>query len=114
MQNAIVVVRWLDSRGASGSWEWAADLTDGPCRCVSVGLLVAEHPDHVVIAPHFSEDEDDDQFCGVMYIPRSAIIQMDALLMPAPKSPGPEVRYRTETSYGKPYKPGLRERAPDA
>lgn len=91
--NHIVVVRWLDSRGASPGWQHVSELTDGPCEMVSVGRLVVEDSRHVVIAPHFSvEDEEvDDQVCGAMYIPRAAIVQMDALLLPdSPSAPRPK------------------------
>jgi len=74
----LVKVWWMDSRGATSSWSRVEDINEGVCEMVSVGYLLKEHDDHIVIAPHISTG-DDQQACGVMYIPLCAIIKREAL-----------------------------------
>ncbi len=82
MTGQIVKVEWIDSRGASAQWQYREDIEKfDTCKMVSVGQLVEDHPEYVQIAPHFSVEEknEDQQFCGVMTIPKVSIRRMDDL-----------------------------------
>ena len=70
----IVLVVWEDSRGADSEWCWLKDLKSDTAFCTSVGRLIENSDERVVIAPHWSVDSDGDlQFCGTMRIPKRAV-----------------------------------------
>ena len=78
----LVVVAWVDSLGCSSSWEPVQD--DAKCvlsTCRSVGWLVYDGPEGVVLVPHVAvvEGYQNDQGVGDMAIPRPAILSMVAL-----------------------------------
>lgn len=77
----LVKIEWLDSRGATAGWKFVDDLDEGACKMHSVGWIVKDDWEHVVLAPHMSTDEE--QASGVMYIPRSAITHIYALSVTA-------------------------------
>lgn len=72
IRDRLVYVEWVDARGVTTDWVPIEELTSGtPCICISVGLLLADEPDRVIILPHFGIDPNSG--CGEMVIPRSQI-----------------------------------------
>lgn len=67
----LVRIEWHDSRGATSRWQHLEDLDEGACYMQSVGWIVRQTDEFIVLAPHMSADGE--QASGVMYIPRSAI-----------------------------------------
>lgn len=70
----LVVVRWRDS-STIGNGKWI-DL-DGAdefasMECQSVGWVVGENEDCMVLAPHLADTE---QGCGLMAIPLECIVE---------------------------------------
>jgi len=51
----LVEIRWDDAE-TSGGWEQATDLAPKHAEAITVGFLVAETADHVVIANTVGED----------------------------------------------------------
>lgn len=73
MNHKLVRVEWEDSSSSSRVWNTKEYLsTGGNQRCVSVGFLVHEDKDCVVIAGHMGLNDRPD-FAGDMRIPKSAI-----------------------------------------
>ena len=81
----LVLVEWIDaaSRGIR-RWMTVEDVADfEEYRCVSVGWLIAESKDYIVVAPHVSPDEDIARLSdvqGEMKIPKAAIKRRKVLL----------------------------------
>jgi len=69
----LVLIKWIDSYGCSPLWEATEDLNPQPHYCYSVGWIVKETPEVVVIIPHMSPSNEDidaeEQGCGDMTIP---------------------------------------------
>lgn len=81
----LILVEWLDSHILEG---WTREKPEAkPVTCHSAGWVVAEDYGAVVIAPHMTQ-EDEPQMCGVMTIPRLAIVKMTPLSLE--EQPGEE------------------------
>lgn len=72
----VVLAEWLDSH------QWPGWHTGEPAtlavRCFSAGLLIHASDEAVVIAGHWT-DEEERQRCGEMTIPASALVSVRAL-----------------------------------
>ena len=74
----LVFVRWLDSYGCSSEWSEISNA-DEPVshECLSVGWLVQETSEVIVLVPHYSPAHKrigaEEQGCGDMTIPKVAI-----------------------------------------
>lgn len=55
MKFPLVEIRWDDAE-TSGGWEQASDLKPVHAEAITVGFVVAETKDHVVIASTIGED----------------------------------------------------------
>ena len=70
-----VRVRWLDSSGSKHGWLPFVDATNpeefGLTHCVSVGFLIAEREDCIILASGY--DEENDAVLLVTAIPRVCI-----------------------------------------
>lgn len=78
----MVSVTWSDARGCSPDWEEIDDKFDmKPCLNRSLGFLVVDKPDYIVVMPHVTCDNlvKPQQGCGSMAIPRSAIVEIRTL-----------------------------------
>ena len=49
------------------------------CKCISVGWLLDEDAERVVIAAHRNDQDQDDQVMGVMAIPSCSILKKSSL-----------------------------------
>ena len=78
----IVMVYWNDARGVSSDWTRLSEIKKEPmpdiCRVVSIGYLIENNDEGVVIVPHIGieKEERDWQVCGDFHIPRSAITKI--------------------------------------
>lgn len=76
----LTFVKWADSYGCSSSWESIHEHPPIPHYCYSVGWLVRESEEFVVIIPHISPENDgigsDELGCGDMTIPKCSITIM--------------------------------------
>jgi hypothetical protein len=65
----LVLIEWLDATGGTrAGWKPVADMKrDLPHKCRSVGWIIHEDDDRVVIVPHMTGDGDGD---GELTIPR--------------------------------------------
>jgi len=72
------MIEWIDSFGCSPEWQSIEHVKlNEPLTCVSVGKIIAEKDDYVVICPHFTKPHDDleEQGCGDMTIPKIVIVK---------------------------------------
>jgi len=53
----LVLIDWLDSYGASPSWQKLKETDPSIMRCRSVGWLTHDGKDYKVIVPHVSDPE---------------------------------------------------------
>jgi hypothetical protein len=81
VSRSLVYVEWEDARGVTTDWVDLKELSRHPTStCTSMGLLLGDHPDRIVICPHWFQGEPH-QGCGEMVIPRSQIRKMRRLKM---------------------------------
>lgn len=74
-EHQLVFVKWHDAKGVSDTWQFLKDAAEpAPAVMESVGWVIQENDDVIVIAPHMSTDEDSSQYCGEMQIPKVAIL----------------------------------------
>ncbi|OGP74927.1 MAG: hypothetical protein A2Y80_08225 [Deltaproteobacteria bacterium RBG_13_58_19] len=70
----MVLIEWLDSRQPFTGWQFLEDMEiPNSCKCSSVGWLLEEDVDRVVIAAHLGDLNRNGQAMGVMVIPLCAI-----------------------------------------
>jgi hypothetical protein len=76
MRWSLVQVLWLDSADPNDSWVRASDWSEvGQLDCVSVGWLIGEDSEAVVLASHISDPEEEvPRANGIMAIPKRAIL----------------------------------------
>ena len=74
----LVMVEWEDSQRPLAPWQWVDEYTlPSSVRCVSVGFMIAETKDALALAPNLGDaDCERAQACGIIRIPRRAVIQM--------------------------------------
>lgn len=75
----LVLVEWVDSFGCSSTWQPINDPAPTPLVCRSVGWLAHDGKDCKLLIPHMSAQED--QGCGDMTIPTSAVRSMVDLVI---------------------------------
>ena len=72
----LVLVEWWDSRQPVPRW-LCLDEVDGveSCACVSVGFLIRETENEIVLAPNLADLDDDElvQGSGIITIPRCSV-----------------------------------------
>lgn len=75
MATAVVFIEWEDSSHAgSEGWQdgkWWGEYK--PLRCFSVGRVLFEDKDQIVLAPHWHDSNDELRVQGCMRIPKSAV-----------------------------------------
>lgn len=56
----LLYVEWIDASTTGAAWSDVSDLKDvAPAYCRSVGWLIAEGPEHIVLAASIGDDEED-------------------------------------------------------
>jgi len=71
------IIEWIDSMGVNPLWTHISDMENHVCKCKSVGYIVQETNEFIVIAPNIADAENDPQVCGHMVIPKCAILKRD-------------------------------------
>lgn len=68
-------IRWLDAHGVTTEWTDVADLQKSDVPVLdSVGWVIKEEPEFIVVLPHKSHKYPDGEFgCGEMLIPVEAV-----------------------------------------
>lgn len=75
-----LLVEWADSRQPTNKWARLDDTErHGFCRCYSVGFLVQEDNDAIVLAANVADIEEEAQATGVIVIPRVAVLKRTTL-----------------------------------
>ena len=78
----LILIEWRDAYGVGTNWAPINDVTGTCLLCYSVGWLVFQDDDCVVVVPHMSQSGHPhavQQGCGDMTIPRSAILSIKEL-----------------------------------
>lgn len=82
----LVLVDWLDSYGCSSDWRLVEACNPKVLHCHSVGWLLHEDEECVVVVPHISEAEHPAaprQACGDMTIAKKSIVSITNLPLPS-------------------------------
>jgi len=77
MKQQVYVIVWEDSSTTETMyWERLSDIKNEPSVIsISVGMIVKESDDNIIVIPHISDIEIEDGVgCGMMTIPKSAIL----------------------------------------
>jgi hypothetical protein len=78
----IVHVAWLDSH-VYGGWhtteEWQTMITAGRLRCESVGWLLIDHEDYLVLAQTRGNRLSEESWADLVQIPREALLTIEQL-----------------------------------
>jgi hypothetical protein len=81
--NKLVLVEWQDSYNITTNWELISQMPKLISMiCVSVGWITQETKDYILIVPHISDIKNKNSLgtgCGVMSIPKSAIVKRKVL-----------------------------------
>ena len=82
----LVLIRWRDAYGCTPNWYSMKEAIEPPPHeCLSVGWRVKETDEVVVVVPHLSGEQQEigaeEQGCGDMTIPKSAIVSTDILFI---------------------------------
>jgi hypothetical protein len=74
----LVRVEWEDSARPIPGWQWIDEYhLPETIRCVSVGYLVADAKAAIALAPNLGDlEQARAQACGIIRIPRRAILKM--------------------------------------
>ena len=81
----LVIVHWLDSRQADGSWRYLSDLgKQHAVECATVGWLIQDDTETKVVAQTIGDlsDPENAQACGVKIIPARCVVSMKTLVEP--------------------------------
>jgi len=86
MDAHLVLVEWLDSSRCPADWTHAAEFVPPkPVRCRSVGWLIHQDTDSVVLTPNLGDEHcpENEQFCGALVIPACAVLSTVELGKPS-------------------------------
>lgn len=75
-----VLVTWNDITSCDAAWmslEEALEYTPSPIQ--TVGWIVEENEDYIVLVGSYSMDKEDRVFGSVCAIPKSVVVSLDAL-----------------------------------
>lgn len=81
----LAYVEWVDCFGCSSVWVDLDEINREPVICKSVGWILLDNDDVLVIVPHFTQENHSGarfQGCGDMTIPKSAIRNVSVLTIP--------------------------------
>lgn len=77
----LVLVEWEDSARPIPDWQWIEDYSlPETILCRSVGYLIADTDKAIALAPNLGDiTQERVQACGIIRIPRRAIIRMSEI-----------------------------------
>ena len=73
------LVEWADSRQPTGQWSRIGELQWECCRCYSVGFVIQDDGDVIVLAANVADIGQDEQVTGVIVIPRVSVLKQTAI-----------------------------------
>jgi hypothetical protein len=83
MGHELVLIEWVDSGQPIPGWQWLSEMNPRHAhKCISVGFLVQDDEQTIVLAPNLgssSGDDDWDQASGLITIPAVAITKLEKL-----------------------------------
>lgn len=80
-----LLVEWADSRQPTNEWARLGEMIQRDfCRCYSVGFLVQDDKDVIVLAANVADLEEEAQATGVIVIPRVAVLKRTVLISSLP------------------------------
>ena len=80
--NKPVYIEWFDSLGCSPNWEFIEDDLDlEPIICKTLGFLMKESKEYIIIIPHLVEVEHQKQGCGDMMIYKKQIKKIQEITL---------------------------------
>lgn len=78
-QFRLVMIKWVDSRQPTSSWQWLSKHEGTPVSCTTVGWLIKDSDEAMSICQSFGDidaSDGDIQTMGVTLIPTRAIIDI--------------------------------------
>ena len=77
MPRGLVLIEWEDSAQPTPAWQHSASLQrGGVVRCQSVGFLLHEGKDVMILAPNIGDiSTDNEQVSGIIRIPTRSIVR---------------------------------------
>lgn len=81
----LIVVDWHDSRQPKPNWIFLDDLVnEGPVACCSVGWVVSETTENLILCPNLGDtfSSDSVQGCGMIVIPQISIKKRTLMTIP--------------------------------
>lgn len=86
-----VKVEWIDIVRSTSAWSTHQELDEiKPSLCKSVGWLVKENDDFIVLATNIGDDWEDEDVGILVAIPRCVISSVNDLIELAPQQPRPK------------------------
>lgn len=81
MDYHIEKITWIDSYGCQSSWTEFDQIDVTPVHAISVGYVIKEDDEYVVVLPHFIGETavNEQQGCGDMAIPKCSIKERKVL-----------------------------------
>jgi hypothetical protein len=77
-RNKLVLIKWVDSYSVCESWNFIKEIAEpANVECVSVGFVIKENTDNILILPHISGDNEAGR--GGICIPKISITQIKEL-----------------------------------
>lgn len=73
--NVVYLIEWVDSFGCPAGWEFLDEVEFKTTTITSIGFLVHQDDEKIVIAPHVSSSEKR-QIAGHIAIPRQQILKV--------------------------------------
>ena len=73
-------VNWIDAHGVTQDWQEVDEIEENVCKVTSFGVVIKETDDAIYIAPHAAFSIKTPQYCGVMIIPKVAILKRIILI----------------------------------
>jgi hypothetical protein len=77
----VVAVEWIDAFGCPAGWEFEDETVTAATTVRSIGYVLSEDDQFVLIAPHISSPGDGRrrQLAGHIAVPRRQIVKMDVI-----------------------------------
>lgn len=89
---ALVRVEWLDTHGCPAGWQFEDEAEFDVSRVMSVGYLIRETDEMLVLAPHVARPDGGErrQLAGVIAIPRCQVVSLATCPSSEPSCPASE------------------------
>ncbi len=75
----LILIEWEDSSMAPQGWQFEKDCDFKLSICTSVGFVIEESKEKIILAPHVFFEGENRQMAGYAVIPKTAIRKRKAL-----------------------------------